>query len=116
LKHISAYVYRAARFSDSTNGGVTSKADVVMLVWDDEPGAVMPTPRTEAVALLRLVKRRIFGQDYMHAEPIDKPEGMVGPMFGGNYTASSDSRFPSRYPIPVHDRFETAAQYDLLSR
>jgi hypothetical protein len=29
-----------------------------------------------------------------------------GPMFGGNFISSSDSRFPFHYPLPIHDRFE----------
>lgn len=29
-----------------------------------------------------------------------------GGMFGGNYISTSDSRFPTTAPIPVHDRFE----------
>ena len=36
-------------------------------------------------------------------------------MFGGNFVYTSDSRFPSDYPIPIHDRFETQEQYDQLS-
>ena len=53
---------------------------------------------------------------YVHAEPVDKPEGKVGPMFGGNFIYTSDSRFPNDYPIPVHDRFETPEQAEILSR
>lgn len=50
---------------------------------------------------------------YYHAEPIDQPSGMVGPMFGGNFCYSSDSRFREicQYPIPIHDRFETVEAY-----
>lgn len=29
-----------------------------------------------------------------------------GGMFGGNFISTSDSRFPTTAPIPVHDRFE----------
>lgn len=40
---------------------------------------------------------------------------LLGPMFGGQFIYSSDSRFPSDQPIHIHDRFETQAQYDRLS-
>ena len=41
------------------------------------------------------------------ARPINE-DGTVrqGGMMGGNYITSSDSRFPTTAPIPVHDRFE----------
>jgi hypothetical protein len=51
--------------------------------------------------------------EYLHAEPVDgerdaRREGKtVGPMFGGNFVYTSDSRFPNKYPIPVHDRWES---------
>jgi hypothetical protein len=41
------------------------------------------------------------------ARPVNK-DGTIrkGGMFGGNYISTSDSRFPTSAPIPVHDRFE----------
>jgi len=27
-------------------------------------------------------------------------------MFGGNFIYTSDSRFPNKYPIAIHDRYE----------
>lgn len=48
------------------------------------------------------------------------PEGMIGPMFGGTFAYSSDSRFFEKVnrhgAIPIHDRFETPEQYERLSR
>jgi hypothetical protein len=41
------------------------------------------------------------------ARPLNKDgTPRTGGMFGGNYIESSDSRFPTTAPIPVHDRFE----------
>ncbi len=52
-----------------------------------------------------------------------RPEGTVGPMMGGCYIATSDSRFKRLSAmlglygaVPLHDRFETPAQYEALSR
>ena len=43
-----------------------------------------------------------------------KVEGELGPMFGGNFIYSSDSRFPSDSPIKVFDRFESQKLYNEL--
>jgi hypothetical protein len=64
---------------------------------------------------LKLVRRNLFGREHLHAEPIDPPTG-VGWMAGGNFIWTSDSRFPSDYPIAVHDRQESQDQYNMLSR
>lgn len=51
--------------------------------------------------------------------PADSPSGLLGPMNGGTFAASSDSRFRDFVDlygaIPVHDRFETPEQYRNLS-
>lgn len=75
--------------------------------------------------LYRFVWRDAFGY---HLEPVDQPEGMIGPMANGVY-AEIDSLVISKlakakgikeYAVPdlvsVHDRFETPEMYDLLSR
>ena len=75
--------------------------------------------------LYRFVWRDAFGY---HLEPVDQPEGMIGPMANGVY-AQIDSMVIKKlakakgieeYAVPelmrVHDRFETQAQYDALSR
>ena len=81
---------------DCTNGGVSSQAKRVKCVVgeDDAPGAVL---------------RIVPWYGYFKAVPVARPDGMVGPMMGGNYIALSGSTaardFP--HPVPVHDRFET---------
>lgn len=42
-------------------------------------------------------------EEYWHAEPADKKPGEYF-AFGGSFIHCSDSRFPSKYPIPLHDR------------
>jgi len=41
---------------------------------------------------------------YLIATPSPDPDEMF--QFGGNFVHSSDSRFPSNQPIPIHDRME----------
>lgn len=105
------FVYRDARGSDCTNGGVTSKFDHMVLI---DPKIRAPFTVSNTCPGLKLVRRNFGGSEYIHAEPLEQPKGRVGPMFGGNYISSSDSRFREicQYPIPVHDRFETQVQYD----
>jgi len=100
MKGLTVNVYRAKGYG-CTNG-VTSTHDIVLLVGKDVPevsegdGVFLP--------ILKLVKRNIFGREHIHAEPLEVPQG--NRMFGGNFIYTSDSRFPSQYPIPVHDRVE----------
>lgn len=53
---------------------------------------------------INLVRRQIAGREYVHAVPAALADKQV--MFGGTFIYTSDSRFPSSYPIPVHDRVE----------
>lgn len=58
---------------------------------------------------LRLERRHLADRGdendyYWTAYPDFSPKGYY--CFGGSFIYSPDSRFPSRYPIPVHDRDE----------
>ena len=103
---------------DSTNKGVSSKATQAYLVGEGVP-EIFDVGDDKPVFVL--IERNLFGRVVVHAQPIGKPQdrNAVGPMFGGNFLYSSDSRFRDRvneYPIPIHDRFETKEQYEALSR
>ena len=115
MKVLPVSVFRDARLpGDYTNGGVSAARDELFLVgpfgWKDVPDN---DPR-----LIRVVERKNFAArpPYLSAVPVnpDRGDKVIGPMFGGNFIYSCDSRFPSDYPIPVHDRYETQEQYDLL--
>lgn len=98
---------------DSTNNGVTARFNRFILVDSDVAGVFEPDKKTPA---LKLVRRTIYGKPYLHAEPLDPvPAGHVGYMFGGNFIYTSDSRFPNRYPIPVHDRMDTEEDFRHMS-
>ena len=51
--------------------------------------------------------------------PYEQPSGMCGPMAGGSYAHTSDSRWRKivgvGYPVAVHDRFETVEHNRALS-
>jgi len=55
---------------------------------------------------LVLVERQLFGEEAWYAVPAGIYKSNKHSMFGGNFIHTSDSRFPGRAPIPVHDRVE----------
>lgn len=78
-------VYRDARLGDCTNGGVSSKFDRLVVVNAEgpfDPAADSPAMVLEShvPGCLRLV-------------PVSLKEAGRWVMFGGNYAATSDSRF-----------------------
>ena len=120
MRGVSVNIFRSD-LGDCTNGGVTSprnSQDKIVVVFDPEIQDgnyhLERCKDDDRFICLRVVRRGT----YMHCEVIgEKKPGHVGPMAGGNYVGSSDSRFSrvSEYPLPVHDRFETQDQYNLLS-
>jgi hypothetical protein len=106
LKGIFCDVLKPCHGTDCTANGITSRYTQVLLIGDGVPQAFEARPDTPIV---RLVRRDIGDRVYCHVEPIEKPEGSWnGPMAGGNFIYSCDSRFHavSHYPLSVHDRFE----------
>lgn len=106
-----AYIHRSA-LADCSNGGLSSRAVRVVVV--NVSGPFEPTDEMPAV---RLVKR---GKT-VHAEPVEPvADGNVGYMAGGAFISTSDSRFTEAVgfygAVAFHDRQETPAQYELLSR
>jgi len=107
-KGLFVTVLKDANGSDCTNGGVTSKATRCILAG---PGIEEIFYETDEVPALKLVRRTIGGKPYLHAQPFAPvPPNACGYMFGGNFIYCSDSRFSeiNNYPIPVHDRIESA--------
>lgn len=104
-KGLLVFIYRWGH--DTTGDGVTSKVDSIILVDDKIEG---PFDVEDDVPYLSLVRRNLFGGEYIHAIPMLNGKPITGgnQMDGGNFIYSCDSRFRAvnKYPIPVHDRFE----------
>jgi hypothetical protein len=114
---LRVYVLRSA-IGDCTNGGVSSGVEALTLVNvegpfkpnDDAPAAMLDS---HIDGCLRIVPDRY-------------PRNRVGPMAGGHFAHSCDSRFSEacrallgrRFygAVAIHDRFETQSDYDALSR
>ena len=102
-KGLSVDVFCNASGNDFTLNGVSLKNDKLILLGSGVAGVFSPDESTPAV-LLNV--RNIYGNEYLSALPCDF-EGKVLDgqwAFGGNFIYTSDSRFPSKQPIPVHDR------------
>lgn len=95
-KGFTANIYRS-QYDSYLN--VLNGKNEVTIIDKELPAMNEPTDKAPAV---RLVRRFIFGKDYIHAEPI-KPGSYA---FGGSFIFTSDSRFRdiNNYPIPLHDR------------
>ena len=120
---------RAGSTSDLTNGGISGSNDVLYVMNipdgnirnedlnDDDVVAVLD--RSGSPILVPAIFRD--GK----WKPEHRPN-QVGPMHGGNFAQSCDSRWSSAVErlaghriygaIAIHDRFETQEQYDILSR
>jgi len=117
MKGLTVNIYKSNN-SDSSNGGISSQYTEVLLL-DENLDGYLDESDAERLSL-PIVKLQNNG-GYLSAVPVDQPEGdgaAIGPMFGGCFIWSSDSRMRrlSQQPIPLHDRFESAELYDMLSR
>jgi len=102
MKYLTADVYTDG--CDCSNGGISSKYKTLMIA--DIPG---PSEENADIPMVKIVKRTIYGNEYMHVEPVTPaPSGSTGYQFGGNFLYACDSRFSAvaAYPIPIHDRVE----------
>src|ERR1019366_2861195 len=92
---LNVSVYRNKGGGVSTNGGISWKADSLRLVNvegpaepnDDTPAAMLV--KENIPGALKIVRAVLVGQDWVeYTNP-----NQYGPMFGGNYAATSDSKF-----------------------
>lgn len=109
MKGLPCSVFVNKEYGDCSNRGVTSRVKSVILL---DPAGVSATPLpgvfepTDDCPALVLKEKNLFGNPYYYAVPIDLARGGQCVMFGGAFIYTSDSRFPSRQPIAVHDRVE----------
>ena len=105
-----AWVYKDG-LGDCTNGGITSGVDKVCVV--NVSGPFDPSDDMPALIL----KAGVYGDPILVPSTNDGDPVPGWHSFGGNYVASSDSRFSralqemtghnhSHYAVPVHDRTE----------
>jgi hypothetical protein len=124
-KGLRLYVYRSDG-TDCTNGGITAAAAQVTVTGIRRGGSrqaftTRPVPRDmqifppagHAPEVTLVIRKNGTGGHWVHLEPAaDEPPGTGGYMDGGNYAATTDSRWTELtghgLPLPVHDRTERA--------
>lgn len=106
VKGLRLYVYKNPLFEGCSNGGISSRYDELILVGEGIEGPVTVDLDNPPENVVKIVRRKLFGdkEEYMHLEPLNN-EGKWF-MSGGCFASTSDSRFPSRYPLSIHDRCE----------
>lgn len=131
---LRAYILKSRELGDCSNGGISGHCDVVTLV--NVEGPFEPTEEAPAALLIHgnlrdtvkivpAVQDTVEDGDWFPRVSMSGGRD-IGPMFGGCYVATSDSRFGQaverllghRYSgaVALHDRFETQEDYDALSR
>ena len=102
MKGLIAGIYESKEIGNCSNSGISKKCKKVTIVGKNIPEIFESDKNAPEV---KIVTRTIGGQIYLHAEPIQKNEANEW-LAGGSFIYSCDSRFPSRYPIALHDRQE----------
>lgn len=109
IRALSANIFKSI-YGDCSNGGISSRFDKVFIECHNGPHEFDTDNLPENFV-------RLSGDGYRYARPaVHTNDGCVGWMFGGCLIYTSDSRFPSDYPLMLNDRQETRREYDLLSR
>lgn len=124
---LTAYILKH-NGNSSSNGGVSAAHNEVTIVNAEGPA----TPTRERPPVMIVYGNLPGTVKAVPAEEITpgvfvtgSASGRVGPMHGGTFIESSDSRFGElveklggqRFggPVALHDRFETTAEYAALS-
>ena len=129
MLHDRLYVYKHVPWVregyDPTNGGISGRLDHIYVFSADstngEIAAWCLKNRVRPSEVFRLNKRMLWGEKHYFIDPVKKPRWVIGPMFGGNFADTSNGTWADILgercgrPVPIHDRFETQEQYDILS-
>ncbi len=111
MKGLLVGIYQSKEIGNCSNGGISSHVKSVILCGPGLPEIFEANEKSPAVMLDKKMG------NYLYCYPANgRDPSKVGWMMGGTFVYSSDSRFPSDYPIPLHDRQETEKEYEILSR
>jgi len=115
MKGLSVSVYTSD--GDTTNGGLSAFFTRVFAFSKDLEGNYDVKDMRPIDPVFVIEPNRNGAQFGPVAYPVEDADGRVGPMFGGNFLWTSDSRFRRMFdgPIPIHDRFETVEEYKAMS-
>jgi hypothetical protein len=107
------YDFQNGAESDCTNGGASAKANTVYI---PHPEGYMRVKDVHPSLIFTPEQRGLNYWALKPAFPLDKDDSrVIGPMDGGNLATTCDSR-GGGLVYHIHDRFETAADYQAMSR
>lgn len=95
-------VLRDARLGDCT-GGLSSKHDEVFIATGNGPWTIEDAERRGVPVLEVITMTGTIANGHQYLKRRGEKRHT---MMGGNFAWCSDSRFPSRQPLPIHDRIE----------
>ncbi|GHU75909.1 hypothetical protein FACS1894188_07610 [Clostridia bacterium] len=116
IRALELHIYSNPLFRGCSNGGISENFETILV--EHPRGNIQVDTDNPPFNLCRIVTRSIGCRVYKHIEPcVPTKEGCVGYMSGGSFASSSDARFfeISDYPLAIHDRQETAEQYEQMS-
>lgn len=93
-------VYKNPAYSGCSLNGISENADKVLLVLPEGGPFNEEFAKASGIPICKLVKRQICGSEYLHVEPDNDGTWCAG----GAFVCTSDSRFPNKYPLSLHDR------------
>lgn len=108
---------------DASNGGLSAQYDDAIVISVDGKLTNAHSFGPNAVRVVRWGNGWIAVPDIciIHGE-VGHPDDLIGPMSGGAYIAVTGSpddawreRIPYGFAVALHDRYETAAEYAVLS-
>ena len=124
-------IYRPAGLGDCTNGGVSATATSVVVPSGEKCGKELNLPEWTIGPDTCVLHFRTDGPLNVLADSTDEKDAqvlsgeLVGPMPGGNYAGTSDSRWNDFLEgwgiargtlLAIYDRYETPEQNEALSR
>ena len=120
-KTLMVSVYSNPSYRKCASGGISETEDTIYVIADDGPF------ETDDTSPLLMEMKNNYGNPILVPVNPQNADKTIGPMMGGSFAYSSDSRFrklASRCSdsrnfygaVPIHDRYETPEQYEALSR
>ena len=111
VRALSARIFKDRGLGSCSNGGISERYNEVLVQCDDGNIEIDLDNPPENFCIIS----EIMGHKYVR--PYAKPT-QIGWMAGGTIVYTCDSRFRhmSEYPLSLHDRQETQAEYDMLSK
>ena len=125
INALSVDVYRS-HYGDCTLGGISGKYNTLLVACPDGNHKIDSDNVPDNFAMVEM--RKVVGKIIPTIYPAEIDEfgrvvkrGGKWYMMGGNYAATSDSRFSKLIggmygAVAIHDRYETPEQYAMYSR